>query len=122
MLIGHIGKLVKLGIGILNTHSNHGDGRMETLITCALEAGASLALLHQIRECISTDAALECLREAHLLDKTVSLLSERIQATLQRHIAAHLEIGFVCFCGTGDKAALCIQNHAAEKLREVFAR
>ena len=32
LLIGHIGKLVKLGSGIMNTHSSYADGRMETLI------------------------------------------------------------------------------------------
>ena len=77
LLIGHIGKLIKLGIGITNTHSSHGDGRMETLITCALEAGASLALLHQIRDCVNTDAALECLREAGLMVKPSSYLGFR---------------------------------------------
>ena len=40
LLIGHIGKLVKLGIGMFNTHSHNGDGRIETLLSCALEAGA----------------------------------------------------------------------------------
>ena len=40
LLVGHIGKLVKLGIGLHNTHSAYGDGRMETLIACALECGA----------------------------------------------------------------------------------
>ena len=122
LLIGHIGKLVKLGIGIVNTHSNHGDGRMETLIACALEAGADLALLHQIRKCVSTDAALEHLREANLLDKAMLLLSRRIEDTLQRQFAAHLQIGFVCFRGMGEKAAPCAQSHMAEKLREVFAQ
>lgn len=101
LLIGHIGKLVKLGIGILHTHSSHGDGRMETLIACALEAGASLALLHKIRDCVSTDAALDCLREADLMDETMALLCARIKDTLQRHIADSLEIRLICFSGMG---------------------
>ncbi|MBR6984263.1 MAG: cobalamin biosynthesis protein CbiD, partial [Ruminococcus sp.] len=39
LLIGHIGKLVKLGSGIMNTHSVYADGRMETLIACGALAG-----------------------------------------------------------------------------------
>ena len=35
LLAGHLGKLVKLGCGIMNTHSKEGDGRMETLVACA---------------------------------------------------------------------------------------
>ena len=42
LLIGHIGKLVKLGAGILNTHSSQADARMEILVSCALARGASL--------------------------------------------------------------------------------
>ena len=47
LLIGHIGKLVKLGIGMFNTHSHNGDGRIETLLSCALEAGADLETLSE---------------------------------------------------------------------------
>ena len=103
LLIGHIGKLVKLGIGITNTHSNHGDGRMETLITCALDAGASLSLLRQIRDCVSTDAALECLRKENLMEPVMSLLYGRIKDTLRRHVADNLDMKVVCFCGMGEK-------------------
>jgi len=120
LLVGHIGKLVKLGIGITNTHSAHGDGRMETLISCALEAGASLRILREIQACISTDAALECLPDG-LAEMTMTLLCRRIEDTLQRHVAAHLEVGFICFRGMGAKMELCFQSHTAEKLREVFA-
>ena len=122
LLAGHIGKLVKLGIGITNTHSSHGDGRIETLIVCALEAGADLALLRKIRGCVSADAALDCLRKAGLLDKTMALLNEKIENTLQRRVAAHLEVGFICFHGMGGNAARCVQNETAEKMLEVFAQ
>ena len=103
LLIGHIGKLVKLGIGITNTHSDHGDGRMETLIACALEVGAPLALLHEIRECVSTDAALDRIRHAGLFEATMSLLRIKIEDTLHRHIAESLNVKLICFCGLGDK-------------------
>lgn len=33
LIIGHIGKLVKLGAGIMNTHSAQADGRMDVLVT-----------------------------------------------------------------------------------------
>lgn len=102
LLIGHIGKLSKLGIGITNTHSSHSGGQIETLITCALEAGASLYLLHNIRSCVSTDAALHYLREAGLLKETMDLLRERIKETLRRHVAGTLKIHLICFGGTGE--------------------
>jgi cobalt-precorrin-5B (C1)-methyltransferase len=97
LLVGHLGKVVKLGIGITSTHSSHGDGRMETLVFCALEAGAPLALLRGIAGCVSTDAALVLLREAGLLEAAMDILRSRIEATMKRHSAEALETGFVCF-------------------------
>jgi cobalt-precorrin-5B (C1)-methyltransferase len=97
LLVGHLGKLVKLGIGIVSTHSSHGDGRMETLVMCALEAGAPLELLRGIAECVSTDAALVLLRKADLLEPVMDILRIRIEATMKRHAAETLETGFVCF-------------------------
>lgn len=121
LLIGHIGKLVKLGAGIINTHSDCGDGRIETLITCALDSGASLETLHKIRNCVTADAALDALRESGLSDRVMKLLTERIEDTLRRHVAAYLETGFICFCGLGDKAEICMKNTAAEKIWGEFA-
>lgn len=100
-LIGHIGKLVKLGIGITNTHSNYGDGRMETLIACALSAGAGIETLHRIQQCISVDAALDILEQAEILNQTICVLQARIAETIRRHVAENLEVQLICFRGMG---------------------
>jgi cobalamin biosynthesis protein CbiD len=76
---------------------------METLIACALDAGAPLTLLHQIRDCVSCDAALECLRGEGFIEPTMSLLRGRIKDTLGRHIAENLDMKLICFCGMGEK-------------------
>ena len=119
LLIGHIGKLVKLGIGITNTHSNHGDGRMETLIACALEAGATLDTLLALQACVSTDAALDCLTGS-VYQITLDLLARRVTTTLQRHVAAHLQCSFICFSGLGNKMKLCFQSPCLENIKEDF--
>jgi cobalt-precorrin-5B (C1)-methyltransferase len=115
LLIGHIGKLVKLGIGILNTHSSVADGRMETLVCCALEAGASLSLLHNIAACVSTDAVLDLLREAGLLQETMQVLQHRMEETLKRQTL--IESGFICFGKTSSAPVT-----GSEKDGEVIAR
>lgn len=70
---------------------------METLVFCALEAGAPLELLRGIAGCVSTDAALVLLREAGLLAPAMDILRARIEDTMGRHSAETLETGFVCF-------------------------
>ena len=62
ILIGHIGKLVKLAGGMLNTHSKYGDNRMQVISEEALKAGVPQEVCEEIMGCISTDAAIEVLK------------------------------------------------------------
>jgi cobalt-precorrin-5B (C1)-methyltransferase len=129
LLIGHIGKLVKLGIGITNTHSSKGDGRRETLIACALEAGAERELLRKIAACAGTDLALYHIREAGmgLYHETMRILGLRMEDTLSRRTGTMMEAGFISF---GKKemgvpvfdreGEIAVQSANAEKLLEVF--
>jgi len=120
LLVGHIGKLVKLGIGMTNTHSQNGDGRMETLIACALACGADLGLLRSIQGCVTTDAALDALGAAGLLRPVMDLLGERIQATLERWVPARVEIGFICFTNAGPWQGVLVKSDNADALAQVW--
>ena len=116
LLVGHIGKLVKLGIGMTNTHSQNGDGRMETLIACALSCGGDLDLLRDIQQCVSTDAALDALDGAGLLHPVMALLGQRIQSTLERWVPTRVEIGFVCFTNAEPHAGVLVKSANADAL------
>ena len=120
LLIGHIGKLVKLGIGVTNTHSSFGDGRMETLITCALEAGAPLDLLQGLALCVTTDAALALLCSAGLLENTMAVLGPRIDACLKRHVPDSVEIGYICFTNAEPFSGVLCQSGCAETLMKLW--
>ena len=89
LLISHMGKLVKLGSGIMNTHSKYADGRMETLALCASLAGVEG--FEKILDCVTTDEAYELIRDT----KTVDVLMDRIDMYLKRR--ADTEIGAVMF-------------------------
>lgn len=39
LFISHIGKFVKVAVGIMNTHSHNADARMETLCAAAIRCG-----------------------------------------------------------------------------------
>lgn len=97
LLIGHIGKLVKVGAGILQTHSRYADGRLETLAACGLRAGVDSALLCQLLDCVTTDAALDLLQKHGALEATMAVLMERIQYHLERRSDGKMEIGAVVF-------------------------
>ncbi|MEA4847832.1 MAG: cobalt-precorrin-5B (C(1))-methyltransferase CbiD [Clostridiaceae bacterium] len=122
MIIGHIGKLVKLGIGMMNTHSDNGDGRMETLAACALEAGAELQLLRKIMGCVSTDAALSLLYERDLLKDSMEVLKRRIEYHLSRHVLPGRKMEFLCFTNTGEYAGTLFMSNNAKELMKLWRR
>lgn len=97
LLVGHIGKLVKLGAGIMNTHSRIADGRMEVLTTCAVQAGAKPDVLGQLPGCVTTDAALEILKKSDMLEAVMEQLMIRIENVLERRSAGSIKIAAIVF-------------------------
>ena len=53
LLICHIGKLVKIGGGMLNTHSKYGDCRLEILASQAAAEGMSKDGIGNMLQCVS---------------------------------------------------------------------
>ncbi|MCR5793541.1 MAG: cobalt-precorrin-5B (C(1))-methyltransferase CbiD [Lachnospiraceae bacterium] len=83
VLIGHIGKLVKLGAGIMNTHSAVADGRMETLVASAVEAGITGEVLRKLLHCTTTKEALELLEQEQIMDNVMKALMHKIRFHLE---------------------------------------
>lgn len=120
LLVGHIGKLVKLGIGMMNTHSSYGDGRMETLAACALAAGGEAPLLRRVLDCATTDAALDVLDEAGLLAAVMAILGQRIQASLERRAPREMAIGFICFTQSAQRQGVLTQSVNAQEILQRY--
>ena len=97
LLIGHVGKLVKLGAGIMNTHSAQADGRMEVLVTCGVIAGVSLDILQKLPDCATVDAALDELGAAGMKEQTAAVLMRRAQYYLNAKVKGLAKIGAVMF-------------------------
>lgn len=97
VLVGHIGKLIKLAGGIMNTHSHQADARMEILTAYAAVAGADTPVLQQIMQAVTTDAGLAILKEAGYLEDTMRLIIWRIHYHLQRRAGEGINIGVMMF-------------------------
>ena len=97
LLVGHIGKFVKLAAGIFNTHSKYGDARMEILTAHAAAAGAPGGLSAALLRCPTTDAALALLQEAGLTQAVVSSLLEAAQRHVSRRAADRLSAGLLLY-------------------------
>lgn len=97
LLIGHVGKLVKIAGGMMNTHSKYGDCRMEILAAHAGAAGLAAGRIEEILNCVACDDALRIIREGGCWDKTLSGLILRIGFYLQCRGGGDLKTGAVVF-------------------------
>lgn len=97
LLIGHIGKVVKLAQGIMNTHSRYGDGRMSFLALAALLGGATSQVGQAIYDCVTTDGALEILAKQGLLKRVMSFMCKKIEFYVQYRVQEKMPVGVIAF-------------------------
>ena len=97
LLAGHIGKLIKLSGGIMNTHSREGDGRAELMAAWALKAGADGDTARAILDCVATDEMLRILREKGLLVPAMELMAQGIDLYVNARVKGLLTVGVLVF-------------------------
>ena len=98
LLVGHIGKLVKLAGGVMNTHSKYADCRAELFCAHAALCGADQALCQRLMDAATTDACIAILDEAGLREPVLASLLAAMQRHLDRRVGAEqLRAGAVVF-------------------------
>ena len=116
LLIGHIGKLVKLAGGMWNTHSRYGDCRMDILAACAAAEGLHGAAAEELLQCATCDDALRLLKENDCFDAVLRRLAARI-GTMMQYKCGEMETGAILF--SKEYGYLCQTQGAAELLRRI---
>jgi cobalt-precorrin-5B (C1)-methyltransferase len=97
LLIGHIGKLVKIASGIMNTHSGMADARMETLCACALLAGCDAETARKVLMCTTTDEALGVMRGADWFENAMEIMVERMLSYMGHRTGGNMRIEVIVF-------------------------
>lgn len=97
LLVGHIGKLVKLAGGVMNTHSKYADCRTELLCAHAAVCGAPAQVCRALLSAATTDACIEILDGASLRGAVLQSLLEAIQQHLDHRAAGAFRAGAVLF-------------------------
>lgn len=97
LLVGHIGKLVKVAGGIMNTHSKWADCRLELFCTHTALCGGDTALCKALMSAPTTDRAIALLDEAGLRQAVLDSLLDAIQLHLDRRAAGSFQVGAVVF-------------------------
>ena len=97
LLVGHIGKFIKLAGGIMNTHSHNADARMELLTVHAALLSAPVELLQKMMKCVTTDDALKYLKEADLMEPVMERIMEKMEFYVNQRAQHQLELGVITF-------------------------
>jgi len=97
LLVGHIGKLVKLAGGIMNTHSRWADCRGELFCAHAALAGADRETCAALMGAATADACVAILDREGLRRPVLDSLLAAIQRRLDRRAAGTFRTGAVLF-------------------------
>lgn len=97
LLTGHIGKLVKLAGGIMNTHSREADCRMELLAAAAAREGAEGSVLRRILDCVTTEQAVRILEEEGCREAVMNRILERALYHLRHRAGERLQIECILY-------------------------
>ena len=119
LLIGHVGKFIKLAAGVMNTHSRTADCRMEVFASHAAMAGADAAVVKEIMACLNTTEAVKILKDRGLLQDIMKTVMERITFYLRQRAGGELETGAVVFSG---EEGILGQTENAERLLGLIER
>ena len=92
LLTGHIGKLIKVSGGMMNTHSQNGDCRMELMAAFAMKSHVKPDKVREILECISTEEAVRILKQTGKERQVLDLAMERIMFHLNKRAKGKLQI------------------------------
>jgi len=115
LLTGHIGKLIKVSGGMMNTHSKEGDCRMELLAAAGLRAGCSAECANGILNNVTTEEGVRILQMEGCLEKAMEISMEKIQFFLNKRAAGRLQVE--CMMYSNDFGMLA-ESEDAEKMLE----
>lgn len=119
LLTGHIGKLIKVSGGIMNTHSKEGDARMELLAAGVIRAGGSMDTLRGILNCRVTEEALGIIQAESpaLLRKSMESVMDRILYYLRKRAGEELPVE--CILYSNEFGLLAASPGAIDMLEEL---
>lgn len=97
LLVGNVGKLVKLAAGIMNTHSRVADGRWEIFAAHLALCGGTRAQVAAMREATTTEEMLTRLEEMGLRAPVMASIMGEIEAHMAHRIRGQMNFGVIVY-------------------------
>ena len=119
LLTGHIGKLIKVAGGIMNTHSREADCRIELLTAFAFKCDVAPEYIKRIMDSLTTEETLAALKESGRLYEVMDYAMERICFYLDKRAKGRLEIDCIMYSNEFGELA---KSRKAEKWFTLLAQ
>lgn len=109
LIVGHIGKMIKIAGGIMQTHSKYADCRMEIIGVHAAIAGADSKTVKSIMECITAEQALLLLKNdnVQIFQNTMQSIAKKIMEHIQHRMGEKINCHIVVF---SEKLGVLVQS------------
>ena len=109
LLVGHLGKIIKVAAGIFHTHSHVADARAEIVAAYAASLGASTDTVNALLSSNTTEEAVQIIDQENLQD-VYPMIAERVAKRCMERSRDLLRIGAVVF--SLEKGLLAMDQHA----------
>lgn len=119
LLVGNVGKLVKLAAGIMNTHSRVADGRWEIFAAHLALCGGTRAQVAAMREATTTEEMLTRLEEMGLRAPVMASIMGEIEAHMAHRIRGQMNFGVIVY---SERFGRVGETAGAARLLEGFQR
>ncbi|MDW5298801.1 MAG: cobalt-precorrin-5B (C(1))-methyltransferase CbiD [Sedimentibacter sp.] len=104
LIVGHIGKIVKVAGGMMNTHSNNGDFRMEIFSCYSALYGADKEVIKEILSCVTTEQVLVILEREKIYKQVIKKISERAEFYINKRVNNKIKTKLIIY--SNDKGLL----------------
>ncbi len=122
LLTGHIGKLIKVAGGIMNTHSKEADCRMEIMTANAAICGVPGEVLSQVMEAVTTEEGIRILKEydEDICNRVMEMILEKILFYLRKRVGEGTQVEVILF--SNDFGLLAKSAGAEEIMKQACER
>lgn len=97
LLTGHIGKLIKVAGGIMNTHSKEADCRMELLAAFSIKEQVEPLQIRKILDCMTAEEAIPFLEKSGKLQQVMERIAERVCYYMENRAGGKIKTDCILF-------------------------
>ena len=97
LLVGNVGKLVKMAAGIMNTNSYASDGRREIFAAHTAIVGGTSSQVRTVMGCTTCDEILSLLDNWGLRDRVMGSIMGKINEAVERRCHGRVKFGVALF-------------------------